>query len=325
MAAKDSLHILPLSSLPLATPGLHRARLIKNAHFDGVVELFADVQTGSGQVAPQDLPRVFQFGADNLGDLSLLVNLSQSSSYDVYSLRGELRRLGVDVENVDDLRLSEAKAREVTPHMAAFTRPLVRAVFGSAGDEQSPGDLMQLFAAPDVETTQNNLAKLAQQVDIEIPAIPKFLQDYGDVYLSLAYYQSCLDASRPKLEAFLEALAELKKDRNLAQDRGVMAACREVQENVENVVEEVGDILAMFRDRTEDMWTDMSSDKFRRMEQMITDYQKKVGGALCFTSVKLDAWSERFPRPDVGGPRRRADFVMNTMRHGLERVQSIDD
>ena len=337
-AARDSLHILPLSGLPLATPGLRRARLIKNSYFDGVVELFSDAQAGSGQVAPEDLPRVFQFDDDTCGDLPLLTNLSQLASYDVYSLRVELRRLGIDVESFDDLRLSEAKVREIAPHMAAFTRPLVRSVFGSgdAGDgkegdgkegdgkERSLSDLMQLLAAPDVETTQRNLAKLSRQMNIEIPAIPKFLEDYGDVYLSLAYYQSCLEVSRPKLEAFLEALAELKKDRNLAQDRGVMAACREVQEKVESVVEEVGDILAMFRDRTEDMWEDMSAVKFQRMERMITDYQNKVGGALCFTSVKLDAWTERFPCADVGGPMRRADFVVDTMRRGLERVQSID-
>ena len=39
-AARDSLHILPLATVPLRTPGLRRARLIKNTRLRAVVELF---------------------------------------------------------------------------------------------------------------------------------------------------------------------------------------------------------------------------------------------------------------------------------------------
>ena len=45
--ARDSLHILPLSSIPLETPGLQHARLIKNVRLQTVVEMFRDTQTGS--------------------------------------------------------------------------------------------------------------------------------------------------------------------------------------------------------------------------------------------------------------------------------------
>lgn len=323
--AKDSLHILPLSGLPLITPGLKRARLIKNSHLEGVVELFADSQSGSGQVAPEDLPQVFHFDADNQRDLPMIKNLSQLSSYDVYSLRVELRRLGIEVDDLEDLRLSDAKVREVSPHMSSFTRPLLRAVFGKDDKkERSLKELVQLFASPDAEAAQRNLGKLADQMNLEVTDIPKFLENYGDVYLSLAYYQSCLDASQAKLQAFMKALAELKADKNLAKERGVVAACSAVETKIATVVGEVGDTLDMFRARTEDMWDNMSEDSFKRMEQMITDYQSKVGGALCVTSVKLDAWAEKFPRSGVGGPVRRADFILNTMRQGLDRVESID-
>ncbi len=322
--AKDSLHILPLSGLPLVTPGLKRARLVKNSHLDGVVELFADSKAGSGQVAPEDLSQVFHFGKDNERDLPLIKNLSLLSSYDVYSLRVELRRLGVDVDDFEDLRLSDAKVREVAPHMTSFTRPLLRTVFGKDDKkERSLKELVQLFASPDAKSAQRNLGKLADQMNLEVADIPKFLENYGDVYLSLAYYQSCLDASQAKLQAFLKALAELKADKNLGKERSVVSACRDVEKKMTTVVGEVGDTLDMFRARTEDMWDNMSEGSFQRMEQLITDYQSKVGGALCVTSVKLDAWAEKFPRSGAGGPVRRADFILNTMRRGLDRVESI--
>ena len=322
--AKDSLHILPLSNMPLLTPGLRRARLVKNSRLEGVVELFADAQAGSGQVAPEDLTRVFHFDSENKSDLTLVRNLSELSSYDVYSLRVELRRLGIEVDNLDDLRLSEDKVREVAPHMTAFTRPLVKSVFGKEDSkDRSLKEIVQLFASPDRDSARQNLVKLSDNMGIEVSAIPAFLQNYGDVYLSLAYYQSCLNASLPKLKAFLKALAELKANRNLAQDRTVMAACNEVEQKLSAVTVEVSDILDMFRARTESMWEEMSEGSFQRMEQMIADYQSRVGGALCVATVKMDAWAERFPRPNVGGPTMRADFVMNTMRPGLDRVQSI--
>lgn len=323
-SAKDSLHILPLAGMPLVTPGLRRARLIKNSHLEGVVELFADAHAGSGQVAPEDLAQVFHFDAQNQPDLLLVRNLSLLSSYDVYSLRVELRRLGIDVENLDDLRLSEAKIREVAPHMSAFTRPLVRSVFGKDDSkDRSLKELMQLFASPDVGAAQRNLAKLSTEMGIQISAIPEFLANYGDVYLSLAYYQSCLNAALPKLRAFMTSLAALKANRNLAQDRGLIAACKEVEQKLTTVTIEVGDILDMFRVQTENMWEQMSEGSLQRMEKMVTGYQSRVGGALCVITVKMDAWVERFPRQDVGGPTMRADFVMNTMRRGLDQVQSV--
>ncbi|MDA0664514.1 MAG: hypothetical protein O3B08_16995 [Proteobacteria bacterium] len=44
----DSLHILPLNQLPLKTPSLKRARLVKNVRLDSVIELFSDKDSGSG-------------------------------------------------------------------------------------------------------------------------------------------------------------------------------------------------------------------------------------------------------------------------------------
>ena len=56
---RDSLHTLPLSILPLDTPSLNRARLIKNVRLNSVIELFTDKDTGSGQIDIEDLPHQF--------------------------------------------------------------------------------------------------------------------------------------------------------------------------------------------------------------------------------------------------------------------------
>ena len=56
---RDSLHILPLSIIPMQTRALRHARLIKNSRLDGVVELFEGPASGSGQVEVDSLVNVF--------------------------------------------------------------------------------------------------------------------------------------------------------------------------------------------------------------------------------------------------------------------------
>ena len=60
--ALDSLYLLPLSLIPLETPGLQRVRLRKNNSMQSIVELFREKSMGSGQVFPSDLFHYFQNG-----------------------------------------------------------------------------------------------------------------------------------------------------------------------------------------------------------------------------------------------------------------------
>ena len=82
----DTLHVLPLSIIPLKTAGLKRARLVKNAQMEGMIELFSSDRGGSGQIAPKHLDRVFQFDETNFRDQVIVTKLADLPSYDVYSL-----------------------------------------------------------------------------------------------------------------------------------------------------------------------------------------------------------------------------------------------
>lgn len=56
---------------------------------------------------------------------------------------------------------------------------------------------------------------------------------------------------------------------------------------------------------------------------MIESYHTTIGGVLCALSVKMSAWHELFPRDSVGGPVKRAEFIMLEMRQGIEEVRAI--
>ena len=111
---RDALHILPLSIIPFQSPSLKRARLIKNVRLKSVVELFADKDTGSGQIDIEDIPNEFNWNmADPPDDMNMLRKVGNLPSYDVYSLRISLRELDIKVNDVDALRLSDAMNAEL--------------------------------------------------------------------------------------------------------------------------------------------------------------------------------------------------------------------
>src|SRR5215469_1097655 len=128
---RDSLHILPISILPVEILVLKRARMIKNSRLDSVIEFFNGVGTGSGQVEMTSLHRLLGLQKGQAHpDLDLLRRVSDLPSFDVYSLRILLRANAVAIADQSALSLSPAKIKALSAYMATFTRPLVTEVFG---------------------------------------------------------------------------------------------------------------------------------------------------------------------------------------------------
>jgi hypothetical protein len=103
MNDNDCLHVLPLSMIPLQVKALQKTCLIKNTRLEGVVELYREGNIGSGQIATDGLEKTFDFSGDRAKDLAVVQKLSVLPSYDVYSLRVSLRKLKIQLENVDTL------------------------------------------------------------------------------------------------------------------------------------------------------------------------------------------------------------------------------
>ncbi len=321
----DALHILPLAIIPLKTESLKQARLVKNAQLEGAVELFSGQSTGSGQISPEELAKIFDFSGDRKGDLEIVRSLSELSSYDVYSLRRELRHLGIPVDQQTELRLSDQKVAELADYMRVFTRPLIAAVYGSEREDAEDFDgLLELFTSPDKKQARDNLRMICKKLDIKITDIPAFLEDYGDVYLSLAYYRHCLDQNLPIITSFCDVLPEITQSNLLKDNIGLLQTCRFIENRLDSAVTQIAGIIETFRVNTENMWEDLSADRFDNMVGVIHGYQTKLGGALCALHVKMKLWSDMFPHRDVGGLQRRAEFIMTHMRQGIDRIEEID-
>jgi len=310
--------------VPLATPSLRKARLIKNVRLQGVVELFNDSSTGSGQIDPGDLKLVYDFSGDRAGDLDIIENLSALPSYDVYSLRMSLRHLGIPVDKDEHLCLSKEKTDELGEHMRRFTQPLIVAVYGDKSTEaNSFADVLRLFADPNIVGARENLEHLADSLEIELIEIPQFLSDYADVYLSLSYYRQCLLDIEPSLNELLTSFSILRMDSSVRNNTRVSRAIDLTADKLNSIYEQAKGVIHTFEASTQDMWEDLNGERYKKIEQMIIGFQTKLGAGICAVTVKVYAWNQMFPLPTSGNTGDRVSFLVRSMAYGLDELEPI--
>jgi len=322
----DSLFILPLSIIPLETPSLRSSRMVKNGRLQSVIEVFRDSQTGSGQVDVESVGQMVGWEEGRVHpDLAILRRLALLPSYDVYSLRISLRAHKIPVNDFDGLRLSDEKMKQLTQYMMMFTRPLLQMIYGDdAVQINSYNDLMKLFRDPDVVRARERLEKLANQLRVPIMEVPRFLEDYGDTFMSLSYYRHCLDRLEPYFTACLDAIAPIRKHFQLMQDASLMRTCTQIEDAINSVSASISGRLEVFEKRTKQMWNNITQEEFQGVKNMIERYHVVMGGALCGLTVKMNAFARNFPHPNAGGPVKRADFMVTEMTQGFDLIRSIE-
>jgi hypothetical protein len=322
---RDSLHTLPLSILPIQTKTLQTARFIKNSKLESMVETFRDKGTGSGQFEVEGLATNFGWDeSEEHPDLFLLRKLAPLSSFDPYSLRLTLRENNIPIKDISVLQLSSDKTQQLNTYMTAFTRPLIDQIFGGKDSNINDfTDVMTLFKNPDIRQTRSKLKLMAQSLGIQMHEIPKFLEDYGDIFLSIAYYRNCVDEIKPTSEQFLESLEDIRGNYQLKSDTGLMDACNVLESTVSKTMGNMSKLLDNFTVSAGQFWETMSKTSFEHVEESVKSQQTTLGGILCGLTVKLDAYKEKFPSPDTGGPIKRAEFIRQEMRTGIDELRKI--
>lgn len=319
--------MLPLSMLPLETRALEEAALIKNIALDTVIEFFRGKQTGSGQIAPEQLCSYLDWQRTIYHlDLEMLNQLAQLNSFDVYSLRIALRDLGITVNDHTQLCLSESKSRELARYMTAFAAPIIQRVFGETKPDIHDYDqLIQQFRSPNKEQALANLKSLAKHLNIDFQEVPHFLEDYGDTFLSLAYFRQCMDEVVPKVEEFLDALAHLRSNYDHQQRPGFIAACDYIEPRLKWIISSTIGRFDSFDQNTKIMWNKLSAESFRELREWITAHHTTLGGVLCGLTVKMDAWEGEFGKKSLSSAMlRKVDFIMGDMRRGIEKIVEIE-
>lgn len=323
----DSLYVMPLRILPIKSPSIQRARLIKDSHLNSAIELYFTEEGASGQLYLSELDEEM-FGEDpekRDHDLHILECVTKLHSFDVYSLRIRLREENITVRSTDFLTLSDGKKSELADYMKAFTMPLIKQVYGQDDvDAKDPGDIIKLFSDPDVSTAIEKLKMLSEKLNIKLTEIPKFLEDFSDIYLSFAYFQQYLDDITPNLIDFIDEISSLKDNWQMRQDARLMAVCESLENDLNNLIAGITGRFESFNRNTDSMWQNITAERFKTVQDLITAHHSIIGGVLCGLGCKMNTWRASFPTVDMGGPVSRAEILLSDIVPGMDKIVKLE-
>jgi len=313
---RDSVHILPLGIIPFETKGLERTRMIKNAKLESVIELFADDKAGSGQIPVSAIRQVFADIATK--DVKVLSELAKCYSYDVYCLRIQMRKLGIPIENAEGLQLSDSKQAELQRYMSSFTQRVIMEVYGDGDDSvRNYADVVKLFRHPDKRHAATKLRMISDKLGIQLEDVPTFLEDFGDIYLSVAYYRDCWESVQPAFSDFAHSVQDITAHQTLKQDRTLMTTCNTLFDKFVDLNSGAAQRFRVFEQNADKMWDNIDGDQFNRFKGAVKGSHKAIGTMLCKLSVKMDAWMDKFPEANTGGALKRAEFIRLIMQQGV--------
>ncbi len=153
--------------------------------------------------------------------------------------------------------------------------------------------------------------------------VPNFLEEYGDVFLSLAYYKDCLDTIIPQISSFENSMKELKQNHQMRNNRRLMQNIEHISETVAELTQSVLDKFNDFDSSSAGMWDDLTAASFNRVRKSIRDDQIAIGAILCGLSLKMGSWERKF-KPGSAVV-RRAEFIMSDMVQGLDMIGKLEN
>lgn len=311
----DALAILPLAILPFHSVTLRGLLMVKNNFCESVVQMFREDRTGAGHIKTKDLKQNIR--EISSPDLKMVRKIATLYSFDVYSLRIQLRALGLQVNDAKYLKISPSKQAELDRYVRPFTARLVNEIYGDDSNSSATTDVSQLFRDADPVKAREKLKTIAQRINVDLAQVPVFLEDYGDIYLSIAYYRDQLDLVNPTIDDFNAAMTMVLKDAQLSKNPDIKRAAEKMTTRVNKMRDVLRGRFRLFQESTDEMWADMNAEKFGDFKVMVEDNHAAIGGLLCKLNVKMVAWAEKFPSLHTTGPARFADFLMSDMRQGF--------
>ncbi|MDA0240055.1 MAG: hypothetical protein O3A84_08530 [Proteobacteria bacterium] len=311
----DAVDILPLSIIPLESRALSRASMIKNTRLEGVLELFGGPETGSGQIYVTDIPK--SFPDTSATDLGILSKLSKIPSYDVYSLRTQLKKQGIAVQDLEHLQLSDGMQKALDSYMRRFSRRLIQEIYGADSAMRDFDDIVSLVRSPNVKSTMENLRRMAEKLEISLDEVPVFMEEYGDTCLSVCYFRYCHDLIAPRLMDFLGAVDEILDTAQFQHDQVVVNNCTQTRAKISKMSSLVHGRLQIFDRRAELVWRNMTAERFREFRSLVENQHAGIGEMICILTVKLNAWAQKFPTESSGGLYKRAEYITTEMQAAL--------
>ena len=169
-----------------------------------------------------------------------------------------------------------------------------------------------------------NLKQLAEKLEIELAAIPKFMERFSSCFLSISYFDGYLHKIYPDVTAICAELDALKESRSMQGETAIQDACERLTMGLNNLTVAALDKIERFHLETGSMWLNITADRFYEISELVRSYQISVAGVLCGLGVKTMEWRKRFGTADTGSPMARAEMTLSSLLPGLNKLMVIN-
>ena len=315
----NSLHSLNLSTLPLSHPTLRKARMVKNAKFESVIELYRDQKSGSGQHYVDTIATMLSIRPGDSVDIGLLRNVALLPTFDIFSVRLLLRDIGLPPGEEESLPPEVSRA--VDAQMRKFTIPLLRYVYhGQDHDGADLQHLVVLFRDPDVKRAEAHLKRLAAKLSIPLLQVPRFLEDYSDTFLAISLYQHTFLNIKQSVDDFLSGLARLKT--HFQKSPVTLQALDRAHADFSHIMKNTAKRLNASEQLVSLLWGENLNATLETLQPRIREFQFLLGYLLCGISVKISAWTTAFPSHQAGTPKQCIELITTDIVYALAQLRA---
>ncbi len=315
----NSLHTLSLDTLPLMHPMLRKSRMVKNARFESVIELYRDKKSGSGQYYVDTVATMLGLSQRDGPDLGFLRNIALLPTFDIFSVRLLMRDIGMPVAVNEGM--PPDISRSIDAQMRKFTIPLMRYVYG--GESHTEADLSHLvllFRDPDVKRAEEHLKRLAERLKIPVLQVPRFLEDYSDTFLAISLYQYTFFAIKPSVDQFLDSITQLKT--HFQRSHVVLQALDRVHADFSHILKSTAKRLNASEQLANLLWGENVTVPMETLQPRIREFQFLLGHLLCGIAVKIAVWTAAFPTPQAGTPKRCVELITTDIVYALAQLRT---
>jgi hypothetical protein len=160
---------------------------------------------------------------------------------------------------------------------------------------------------------------VAANLEISVKELPNYLQEFGELFLSVSYFESIFREYNPKLDQFLLWAEDGVKNSNLRNDPNAQRELTQTEKKFRELKENLEARFRLLGNITQIDWQDLGASEFKKIQREISSQQANLAIGLCGLAVKMIEWECQFPSAG-GSPQQCLEFLSAEANTGLDNL-----
>jgi hypothetical protein len=175
--------------------------------------------------------------------------------------------------------------------MRRITRPLIKHLYGE--DDMDINDtktLLELVRNPDQAKVMDRIDRMATTLGVSIAKLPTYLEDFGDLYLSLSYFENHFNELSPKVEQMIMWAMDVVTSSHLRNDPLSQKTFIDVERRVRYLKDNLDTRFKNLSEVTNVNWDLLDVGMFQKVQRSILAEQIYFATGICGLAVKVYEW-----------------------------------